>query len=202
MRFVATVAGARHIVEIDANGADRRVTLDGRELLVNWRLIGPRHPLSGETALADHYGILIGSRSYDAYVRRLDPTTASEADATAPSLEVIVAGRPYAVAVQDARAEAVASATSGAHVSGDVTLRAPMPGLVRNVLVSPGDEVQRGKIVAVLEAMKMENDLAAPRAGVVKAVAVATGQTVNQGDPLITIGDASASQPEAPNTDE
>jgi biotin carboxyl carrier protein len=188
MRFIATVAGVRHVVEVDANGSDRRITLDGRELAVNWRSIGPRHPQGN---LADHYGLLIGQRSYDAYVRALDTT-----DETAPSLDVIVDGRSYAVAVQDARVEAVAGIAGGAHAAGEATLRAPMPGLVRNVLVAAGDEVERGQIVVVLEAMKMENDLAAPRAGAVKAVGVATGQTVNQGDVLVTIGDSAANQTE------
>ncbi len=199
MRFVATVAGARHVVDIDANGGDRRVTLDGRELLISWRLIGPRHAL-GMGDLADHYGILVGKRSYDAYIRTLDPV--SDGDETAPSLEVVVAGRPYPVAVQDARAEAVASIAGAAHVTGDSTLRAPMPGLVRNVLVGPGDEVQRGQIVVVLEAMKMENDLAAMRTGIVKAVGVATGQTVNQGDTLVTIGDATSADADTFEADE
>jgi biotin carboxyl carrier protein len=198
MRFIATIGGVRHVVEVDANGADRRVVLDGRELTVNWRLIGPRHA-SDAGVLADHYGLLAGLRSYDAYVRALEPVSGDE---TVPSLEVMVAGRPYVVAVQDARAEAVASLAGAARMTGDATVRAPMPGLVRNVLVGPGDEVQRGQIVVVLEAMKMENDLAATRNGVVKAVGVATGQTVNQGDTLVTIGDAASAAAEAPDADE
>jgi biotin carboxyl carrier protein len=79
-----------------------------------------------------------------------------------------------------------------------VTIRAPMPGLVSNVLVSEGDEVQRGQAVVVLEAMKMENDLSATRAGSVKSLRVAKGQTVAQGEALAVIGDlAGAASDEA-----
>ncbi|HEX2350831.1 MAG TPA: acetyl-CoA carboxylase biotin carboxyl carrier protein subunit, partial [Ktedonobacterales bacterium] len=68
-------------------------------------------------------------------------------------------------------------------------IRAPMPGLVSNVLAQEGQEVARGQAIIVLEAMKMENDLVTPRAGVVKRVGAAKGQTVNQGDMLAIIGD-------------
>ncbi len=188
MRFVATVEGIRHVVEVDSNGRDRRVTLDGRELSLNWRPIGPRSARV-ESDAATHYGVLVGAHSYEAYLRVLNEPAEAGGDAT-PTLEVMIAGRPYVVSVQDARAESVASRAGGGHLTGDVTLRAPMPGLVRHVRVAVGDLVQRGQIVIVLEAMKMENDLAATRAGVVKSVGIATGQTVNQGDALVTIGDA------------
>jgi biotin carboxyl carrier protein len=70
-----------------------------------------------------------------------------------------------------------------------------MPGLVSNVLVAEGAEAQRGQAVIVLEAMKMENDLTAPRPGIVKSLRVAKGQTVNQGDLLAVIGDLAGSAP-------
>jgi len=57
-------------------------------------------------------------------------------------------------------------------------IRAPMPGTVIKLNISPGDEVAADQVVAVLEAMKMEHNLRAPRAGRVAAVNVKTGQTV------------------------
>lgn len=62
-----------------------------------------------------------------------------------------------------------------------------MPGLVIGVPIEPGATVTRGQTVIVLEAMKMENDLAAPRSGIIKEIKVNQGQTVNQGDILVTI---------------
>ena len=67
-----------------------------------------------------------------------------------------------------------------------------MPGLVVQIPVAVGDTVEAGQTVIVLEAMKMENDLTAPRAGIVKAVHVTKGQTVNQDAVLAIVGDADA----------
>ncbi len=58
-------------------------------------------------------------------------------------------------------------------------IRAPMPGMVIKLNVNPGDSVDKDQIVAVLEAMKMEHNLRAPRAGIVGAVDVKLGQTVS-----------------------
>jgi biotin carboxyl carrier protein len=102
----------------------------------------------------------------------------------------VVQGRPYVVEVQDARSRALASLAGAAHASGEATIRAPMPGLVSSVLVTSGEEVQRGQTIVVLEAMKMENDLTAPRAGYVRVLRVAKGQTVSQDEVLATIGDS------------
>jgi acetyl/propionyl-CoA carboxylase alpha subunit len=71
--------------------------------------------------------------------------------------------------------------------SGDITISAPMPGLVKLVLVSPGDVVTRGQRLLVLEAMKMENDISAPRDGTVKSVQVQAGTVIDAGKPLISI---------------
>lgn len=64
-------------------------------------------------------------------------------------------------------------------------IKAPMPGLILEVNVVPGQEVKEGSYLLVLEAMKMENTLVAPRDGVVKAVAVNKGQTVDKNQLLI-----------------
>jgi biotin carboxyl carrier protein len=73
---------------------------------------------------------------------------------------------------------------------GTAVVLAPMPGLVMRVLVTPGEAVLEGQGVAILEAMKMENEIRAPRPGVVKAVHVMAGKAVNQGDALLVVGDA------------
>jgi biotin carboxyl carrier protein len=70
-----------------------------------------------------------------------------------------------------------------ARKAGD--LKAPMPGLVINVLVKPGDQVKKNDPVLVLEAMKMENLIKAPGDGVVKAIAVEKGNPVEKGQLLI-----------------
>ncbi|MGA7615642.1 MAG: biotin/lipoyl-containing protein [Thermoanaerobaculia bacterium] len=71
--------------------------------------------------------------------------------------------------------------------AGAGTVRALMPGRVVKVLVAEGDDVSKGDPLMVLEAMKMENQIAAPRDGKVGALHVVEGQTVEGGAELITI---------------
>jgi biotin carboxyl carrier protein len=64
-----------------------------------------------------------------------------------------------------------------------------MQGTIVKVLVAVGDAVEVGQAVAVLEAMKMENQIAAEKSGTVKEVKVTAGQSVGAGDVIIEIGD-------------
>ncbi len=194
MRYSVTVGDRALTITLADDGHTQRVTLDGREVAVDWRPIGGATlPLrdaapgdDGEGARAGHYSALIGDRSYDVYLRAIP---AEDAASGAQAFEVNVGPATYRVTLQDERTRTLASLASGGHVSGDVTIRAPMPGLVAQALVAEGMMVERGQTIVVLEAMKMENDLTTPRGGVVKRVAVSKGQTVNQGDTLAIIGD-------------
>ena len=71
--------------------------------------------------------------------------------------------------------------------AADREIQAPMPGLVLRVLVAPGDAVEAGQGVVVLEAMKMENELTAPAAGTVAAVHAAPGDAVAKNDLLVEV---------------
>ena len=64
-------------------------------------------------------------------------------------------------------------------------LTAPLPGTIVELFVRPGDEVQVGKIVLVIEAMKMKNSIRSTRAGTVAEVLISTGQTVTHRQTLI-----------------
>ena len=76
----------------------------------------------------------------------------------------------------------VASTGSGESID------APMPGTIVNIMVKNGDSVKKGQVVAILEAMKMENEIVAPIDGTVVSVDVEKGQNVNLGDSLVQIG--------------
>ncbi len=74
--------------------------------------------------------------------------------------------------------------------AGEGVVRAPMPGLVKSLPVRAGERVARGAPLAVIEAMKMEHALAAPRGGVVEEVLAAEGDQVEAGAALVRIGEA------------
>lgn len=63
-----------------------------------------------------------------------------------------------------------------------------MPGTILDLKVSVGQQVEKGAVLAILEAMKMENEIMAPEAGKVVAVSVTKGQQVNTGDLLVVLG--------------
>ncbi len=64
-------------------------------------------------------------------------------------------------------------------------IKAPMPGLVLEISVEVGQEVQEGDNLLILEAMKMENSFTSPRAGIIKSIVVNKGQAVDKGQLLI-----------------
>ncbi len=77
--------------------------------------------------------------------------------------------------------------SGGGAKAGAQRITAPMPGRVVRILVKPGDEVAHRQGVLVVEAMKMENELGAPKAGKIKEIAVTEGQSVEAGRLLAVI---------------
>lgn len=203
MRYVVTVGERAIMVETpDPDGAPERASVDGAEVALDWRAVGGASMREVGGVRTGHFSLLAGQTSYDVYVRDLGEAPDDEG---ARAFEVTVGARTYTLRLRDARARALERLTSGTRHTGDAVIRAPMPGLVSNVLAAEGEAVERGQAVVVLEAMKMENDLATPRAGVVKSVRVAKGQTVNQGDMLVVVGDApgeAGTTPESDDSDE
>ncbi len=117
--------------------------------------------------------------------------TIAQVDGTAPKLTVEIrrpGADPIVVAaeVTDAR-KAAADPARAAQAAGPITLRSPIPGRVAKLLAKAGDKVAAGQTVVVLEAMKMENELRAPRAGTVSEVRCAEGAPVEAGQDLATI---------------
>ena len=76
---------------------------------------------------------------------------------------------------------------SGASAGGSGNVEVPMQGTIVKVLVAVGDAVEAGQAVVVLEAMKMENQIAAEKAGTVKEIKVKAGDTVGAGDVVVVI---------------
>lgn len=79
------------------------------------------------------------------------------------------------------------SAGTGEHAGGLADIKTMMPGKVVRLILNVGDQVEKGDAVLVVEAMKMQNDLKAPKAGVIKELRVSEGTTVAAGDILAVI---------------
>jgi biotin carboxyl carrier protein len=109
-----------------------------------------------------------------------------ESDFHKKSFLIEINGNAYTVALADAFDQLVKqlglSITAGRKIS---EIPAPMPGLVLEIIVKPGQEVQEGDPLLILEAMKMENILKAPGEGVIGSVEVEKGQAVDKGQLLI-----------------
>lgn len=105
-----------------------------------------------------------------------------EAYAPAPTPAAVPAPAP-AAAAPAAPAPAPAAAVTAA---GD-TISAPMPGNILRIEVNQGDAVKKGQTLLILEAMKMENEIAAPRDGTVAQIVTAKGAVVETGTPLLVL---------------
>lgn len=119
------------------------------------------------------YSVLVDGVSYEARVT---------------GNEVTIGGARFSIEIDDPR-QWKRSAGS-ANSSGRASLTAAMPGKIVRVLVAVGDEVAAGQGMLVIEAMKMQNELKAPRAGRVTAIEVKENDSVNAGALLATIGES------------
>ena len=100
--------------------------------------------------------------------------------------DVTVGGRLYEVKLSDSLGE---ESEDAAHRedNGPVQVRSIMPGKVVAVLVKPGQAVTGGEGLVVVEAMKMENEITAPRAGTIQSVSAVQGSPVEAGAVLVTL---------------
>ncbi|MFQ5718150.1 MAG: biotin/lipoyl-containing protein [Acidobacteriota bacterium] len=156
--------GVRRPVEVRADRG-RYTIVDG----------GESFEVDAHAVAENWWSVLLDSDSFDAHVER---------DGTV--FRVAIAGRQFAFDLSDpARALLRGEAAPGA---GTGRVVAPMPGRVMRVLAAVDEEVTRGQPVVVVEAMKMENELAAPCDGLITEIAVTEGQTVDGGALLLVVG--------------
>ena len=97
------------------------------------------------------------------------------------------AAAPVAAAPVAAAPAAAPKAAAAAPVAGGEPVKAPMPGNILKVNCSQGQAVKAGDILVVLEAMKMENEILAPRDGTVAQVVTTKGAVVDTGAPLVVL---------------
>jgi biotin carboxyl carrier protein len=159
MRYLAVSRGQNHQVVVERAEGGWHVRLDDREMVADVLALGP-----------SLYSLLVDGRSYEVDVLEVQG-----------ALVVHVSGQPFRVELRSELEAALPAAGGGAASRGE-TVSAPMPGKVLRLLARAGDILQPGDGVAVIEAMKMENELKAVSGGRVREVRVAEGKPVNAGD--------------------
>jgi biotin carboxyl carrier protein len=164
MKYTAIINDKAHTIEI---GANNTISIDGESHGIDFCSI------DGTTL----YSLLMDNVSWEVLVER-----------TGDRYRILIDGELHIVDVQDERTRKLAKAEARmAGTSGEVTIKAPMPGLVHDVHVNVGDAVVARQGVVILEAMKMQNELRVPRAGIVKEIRVKPGDKVEQGQVLVVV---------------
>jgi acetyl/propionyl-CoA carboxylase alpha subunit len=160
--FDAATAGRTARVEVRETQGIYRVTIGEKTLQLDLVRTG-----------SHHVSVLVDGKSHDLGLHR-----------TSQGFAVLVRGDRFDVELKDG----VKGAVLGLAVhSGPLKLIAPMPGKIVKVLVRPGDSVEAGHGVLVMEAMKMENELKAARPGTIQEISVKEGQAVETGALLLVI---------------
>ncbi|MBN1201950.1 MAG: biotin/lipoyl-binding protein [Anaerolineae bacterium] len=164
MKYQTIVNEQEFDIEINEDG---RILVNGQARAIDFRVLR-----QGEL-----YSLLVDNASYEGVVEERDDL-----------YHVLMSGDMYEVKVTDERSRRLESAFMAfGDTSGEVSIRAPMPGLITRVPVEEGQPVTKGETVVILESMKMENELKSPRDGTVRRVKVAEGDNVEQNKLLVTI---------------
>ncbi len=171
------IRGRRRTIEFRQRGSVWEMALDGRILSVD------------VTASAGRWSLLIGppeGGAYDAGRPFKSYDVAVERRSNGERI-VHVNGVAVPVSIVDPRERLVRRRGSASAETGPQSIVSPMPGRIVKVLVREGDLVTAQQGLVVVEAMKMENELRAPRAGQVSAVKVVEGMSVDGGAVLIVM---------------
>jgi biotin carboxyl carrier protein len=164
MKYITTIGDQEFTVDVNREG---EVIVDGTSYAVDIQGVGS-HSL---------YSIIINDRSYDIFIDEVDE-----------DYLVVLWGGLFEVKVQDERTRRLAGLRRGPVApTGEVLIKAPMPGVVVELPVREGQTVETGAIVVVLESMKMQNEFKSPRNGVVHNVRVEVGDRVDQNQIMVTI---------------
>lgn len=172
VRLDVEVAGERRLVTVEPVGL---VEGDGSRFTLSWD--DTTYEVDVSRLRSGALSLIVSSAGYVSHEVTCYETAPGE-------LALGVGGRHIRARVIDGRRSRTVEA---ARESGDHVVVTPMPGRLVRVLVAPGDTVQVGQGLAVVEAMKMENEVASPAAGVVSEVRAAAGSSVEAGGVLVVV---------------
>jgi len=153
-------------IKMEVSGAPGawKVTVDGKQKDCDWVSL-PN----------EHYSLILDGRVYDFLIQ-----------VAGDSCSVVDRGGSHALRVADMRRLRPQHEVEEA-VAGLQRLTAEMPGKVVRILVKEGDAVSYDQGLLVLEAMKMQNEIRAPKSGMVKTIGVTPGRAVNTGEFLLSL---------------
>ena len=140
---------------------------------------------SVEGGIAD---VTVNGTDYKVELADAVPAPAQQAARPAPQATFTSAPAPQATAPATQADQTAQTATASAPQGKGEVVTAPLPGVILDIKVKVGDAVKAGQTVAVLEAMKMENEIEATASGTVTAVNAGKGDSVLEGAAIITIG--------------
>lgn len=164
MIFDVIVGSKQHRLELNRKPDQWICRLDGREIAIDARRIDP-----------DRLSLVADGRVYEIRREQIGSMT-----------RLHVGRREYLVEVRDPRA-LVGRKRSGAGDSGPKKVVASMPGRVLRVVAAEKATIEAGQPILVLEAMKMQNEIASPKTGVIQKLFVVEGGRVNAGDVLAIV---------------
>ena len=165
MKYYVSIHGRPHEVRVVERLGELQVEVDGKPMAIEYE----------EVDRLGQVAVRVGRKSFGISIEGDEHT-----------LTATIAGHVYAVEIEDER-ERAAHAAARAAAKGGGLVKSIMPGVVVQVLVQPGQAVEKGQSLLVLEAMKMQNEIAAPADGVVKQVHVTEGAAVGSGAKLVTL---------------
>lgn len=134
------------------------------------------------------YKVTLNGKTYEVEVEAGEAMLVDEYEAYAPA--PVAAPAPAAAPAAPAAAPAPAAPAPAAPVAvgAGEPVTSPMPGNILDIRVAQGDAVKSGQVLIILEAMKMENEIVAPRDGVVNQIVTSKGASVDTGATLIVLG--------------
>jgi len=162
-------------VSLRINDVDRTVSVERAGSTYAVVIEGRNYTVESVSISDGVLNFLIDNKSYRALVSRNPLGT-----------QITLHGRDYFLK----GTEEEGGLASGTHHHGDGTVEAPMPGNIIAVNVKPGDNVQNGDSLVVVESMKLQNEITAPVSGAVLSVNCVAGDQVGFGDVLVEIDPA------------
>lgn len=149
-----------------------QLIMDGATEEVDWTEVEP-----------GVYSFLAGNRSFTVSVRKQEAS--ASVGGQRARYEVSTSGHAVQIEVEDSRSRS--RAATGITEEGPLDILAPMPGRIAKLLVQENAVVAKGDGLAVIEAMKMQNEIRAPRAGKIEKVNVTEGEGVEMGARLMRV---------------